>query len=119
MVFDYTNYTLAASVKVLAVDNDVDEGANHTDWLTVNVTSADSWDACDEARRTDCGQAVAYNGFAVGVISALLDGRSPREAVRRGNLIGAKAVQVLGDMEGLPSRAQLDKLESRPEAALS
>tara|TARA_B100000700_G_scaffold151983_1_gene168704 strand:+ start:6146 stop:7132 length:987 start_codon:yes stop_codon:yes gene_type:complete len=61
----------------------------------------------------------AGDGFAVGVISALLDGRSPREAVRRGNLIGAKAVQVLGDMEGLPSRAQLDKLESRPEAALS
>jgi 2-dehydro-3-deoxygluconokinase/dehydrogluconokinase len=29
----------------------------------------------------------------------------------RGNLIGAQAVQVLGDMEGLPSRARLNELE--------
>ncbi|WP_163558954.1 sugar kinase [Halomonas sp. NO4] len=54
----------------------------------------------------------AGDGFAVGVISALLDGRSPREAVRRGNLIGAEAVQVIGDMEGLPHRARLEELEA-------
>ncbi|WP_372614494.1 carbohydrate kinase family protein, partial [Halomonas sp.] len=54
----------------------------------------------------------AGDGFAVGVISALLDGLSPREAVRRGNLIGAQAVQVIGDMEGLPDRARLEKLEA-------
>ncbi|MBB3230830.1 sugar kinase [Halomonas stenophila] len=54
----------------------------------------------------------AGDGFAVGVVSALLDGRSPREALNRGNLIGALAVQVLGDMEGLPSRARLDELEA-------
>ncbi|MDN3555735.1 sugar kinase [Halomonas maura] len=54
----------------------------------------------------------AGDGFAVGVVSALLDGRSPREALHRGNLIGALAVQVLGDMEGLPSRARLDELEA-------
>ncbi|WP_089794170.1 sugar kinase [Halomonas korlensis] len=53
----------------------------------------------------------AGDGFAVGVISALLEGRSPREAVRRGNLIGAEAVQVQGDMEGLPSRQRLAELE--------
>lgn len=53
----------------------------------------------------------AGDGFAVGVISALLDGLSPREAVRRGNLIGAEAVQVLGDMEGLPNRQRLSELE--------
>ncbi|WP_043531553.1 sugar kinase [Litchfieldella xinjiangensis] len=53
----------------------------------------------------------AGDGFAVGVISALLDGLSPREAVRRGNLIGAEAVQALGDMEGLPSRQRLSELE--------
>ena len=53
----------------------------------------------------------AGDGFAVGVVSALLDGLSPRAAVRRGNLIGAQAVQVLGDMEGLPSRARLNELE--------
>ncbi|MEO8278654.1 MAG: sugar kinase [Ideonella sp.] len=50
----------------------------------------------------------AGDGFAVGVISALLEGRSVRDAVRRGAWIGARAVQVLGDTEGLPDRAQLD-----------
>ncbi|MBC7470263.1 MAG: sugar kinase [Ramlibacter sp.] len=50
----------------------------------------------------------AGDGFAVGVVSALLEGRSVAEAVRRGAWIGARAVQVLGDTEGLPSRAQLE-----------
>jgi len=54
----------------------------------------------------------AGDAFAVGVISALLDGRSAREAVRRGNLIGSLAVQVVGDMEGLPSRERLAALET-------
>ncbi|SEK71517.1 sugar kinase [Halomonas daqiaonensis] len=58
----------------------------------------------------------AGDGFAVGVVSALLDGRSPREAVRRGNLIGALAVQVVGDMEGLPSRDRLTALEAELSA---
>lgn len=49
----------------------------------------------------------AGDGFAVGVISALLEGRSVPDAVRRGAWIGARAVQVLGDTEGLPTRAQL------------
>ncbi|MES1163049.1 MAG: sugar kinase [Rhizobacter sp.] len=51
----------------------------------------------------------AGDGFAAGVISALLEGRSVPEAVRRGAWIGARAVQVLGDTEGLPTRAQLDE----------
>ncbi|PMR69149.1 sugar kinase [Halomonas heilongjiangensis] len=54
----------------------------------------------------------AGDGFAVGVVSALIDGRSPREALKRGNLIGSLAVQVVGDMEGLPERARLNELES-------
>ena len=49
----------------------------------------------------------AGDGFAVGVISALLEGRVVAEAVKRGAWIGARAVQVLGDTEGLPSRQQL------------
>jgi sugar/nucleoside kinase (ribokinase family) len=49
----------------------------------------------------------AGDGFAVGVISALLEGRSVPDAVRRGAWIGARAVQVLGDSEGLPTRAEL------------
>lgn len=50
----------------------------------------------------------AGDGFAVGVISALLGGRTVAEAVRRGAWIGARAVQVLGDTEGLPHRADLE-----------
>ncbi|HJS04307.1 MAG TPA: sugar kinase [Variovorax sp.] len=51
----------------------------------------------------------AGDGFAVGVISALLEGRTVPDAVRRAAWIGARAVQVLGDTEGLPTRAQLDE----------
>jgi len=50
----------------------------------------------------------AGDGFAVGVISALLEGRGVADAVARGNWIGARAVQVLGDTEALPTRAELD-----------
>lgn len=50
----------------------------------------------------------AGDGFAVGVISALLDGQPLRRAVERGAWIGARAVQVLGDTEGLPSRQELE-----------
>ena len=51
----------------------------------------------------------AGDGFAAGVVSALLEGKSVPEAVRRGAWIGARAVQVLGDTEGLPTRAQLEE----------
>jgi 2-dehydro-3-deoxygluconokinase len=49
----------------------------------------------------------AGDGFAVGVISALLEGQGVSDAVRRAAWIGARAVQVPGDTEGLPSREQL------------
>ncbi|SEB17763.1 sugar kinase [Variovorax sp. YR216] len=51
----------------------------------------------------------AGDGFAAGVVSALLEGKSVQDAVRRGAWIGARAVQVLGDTEGLPTRAQLEE----------
>ena len=51
----------------------------------------------------------AGDGFAAGVVSALLEGLDVVAAVRRGAWIGARAVQVLGDTEGLPFRAQLQK----------
>ncbi|WP_349745160.1 sugar kinase [Roseateles cavernae] len=50
----------------------------------------------------------AGDGFAAGVISALLAGRSVPEAVKRGCWIGARAVQVLGDTEGLPTQTELE-----------
>ncbi len=49
----------------------------------------------------------AGDGFAVGVISALLENLGFVEAVQRGNWIGSRAVQSRGDMEGLPTRAEL------------
>jgi len=54
----------------------------------------------------------AGDGFAVGVVSALLEGKSIEQAVARGNRIGALAIQVIGDSEGLPLRAELDRLEA-------
>ncbi|BFM50679.1 sugar kinase [Marinomonas sp. THO17] len=53
----------------------------------------------------------AGDSFAVGVISALLDGLDMTQAARRGNLLGSLTVQVRGDSEGLPTRNQLNRLE--------
>lgn len=49
----------------------------------------------------------AGDGFAVGVISGLLDGLPIEAAAARGNAIGARVVQFRGDCEGLPTRQQL------------
>lgn len=49
----------------------------------------------------------AGDGFAVGVVSALLEGLPLAQAVMRGNRIGARAIQFTGDSEGLPTRAEL------------
>ncbi|MDU5678121.1 MAG: PfkB family carbohydrate kinase, partial [Pseudomonas aeruginosa] len=58
----------------------------------------------------------AGDGFAVGVVSALLEGLPLPDAVARGNWIGSRAVQVRGDMEGLPKRSQLLDRERRKSA---
>ncbi|MFJ4156359.1 sugar kinase [Pseudomonas sp. NPDC089752] len=50
----------------------------------------------------------AGDAFAVGVVSALLEGRPLAEAVARGNWCGSRAVQSRGDMEGLPLRSELE-----------
>lgn len=49
----------------------------------------------------------AGDAFAVGLISGLLDGLRTPDAVRRACWCGARQVQVLGDSEGLPTRADL------------
>ncbi|WEG10786.1 sugar kinase [Pullulanibacillus sp. KACC 23026] len=51
----------------------------------------------------------AGDGFAVGVISGLLEDLPLREAVIRGNAIGAIAVQASGDHEGYPNKVQLNE----------
>jgi 2-dehydro-3-deoxygluconokinase len=51
----------------------------------------------------------AGDGFAVGLISGILDGLTIPMAVSRGNAIGALAVMSPGDMDGLPTRGKLSK----------
>lgn len=51
----------------------------------------------------------AGDGFAVGVLSALLEGFGLEQAAIRGNAIGARVVQFAGDSEGLPTPAQLQQ----------
>lgn len=45
----------------------------------------------------------AGDGFAVGVITGLLEGLSNEEAAKRGNAIGSLAVQAPGDNDGYPT----------------
>lgn len=64
------------------------------------------------------------DGFAAGVLSALREGLSLREAVRRGNAIGTIQIQHEGDNEGLPTREALEEfmthtpLKTAEEASL-
>jgi len=58
----------------------------------------------------------AGDAFAVGVLSALLEGRELPEAVARGNWCGSRAVQSRGDMEGLPLRHELETHDLRISA---
>ena len=50
----------------------------------------------------------AGDGFAAGVISALAEGLTLREAARRGNAMGAIQISHKSDNEGLPTRPQLE-----------
>lgn len=51
----------------------------------------------------------AGDGFAVGIITGLMENLPLKEAVRRGNAIGAIQVMSRGDNEGLPSTDELTK----------
>ena len=52
----------------------------------------------------------AGDGFAAGVISGILRGDSISESVRRGNAVGSIVVGVNGDVEGLPSKEEVDQM---------
>jgi len=60
----------------------------------------------------------AGDGFAVGYISAMLDGLAPEEAARRGAAIGAIVVTSPGDSDGLPTAEQLDQFMQKREAKI-
>lgn len=50
----------------------------------------------------------AGDGFAVGILSAWLEGMQMPEMVDRGNAIGSIQVSVASDNEGLPTKEELD-----------
>lgn len=50
----------------------------------------------------------AGDGFAVGVLSGLLENLPLQDAVRRGNAVGAIQVMSIGDNDGLPTRTELN-----------
>jgi 2-dehydro-3-deoxygluconokinase len=77
------------------------EGAYHA--------SADARDTAPGVRVERVVDTVgAGDGFAVGVISALLEGLPLADAAARGNAIGARVVQFPGDCDGLPTRHELN-----------
>lgn len=51
----------------------------------------------------------AGDGFAAGLVTALIEGKSLEEAVIRANAIGALAVQSPGDNDGYPTSEELEK----------
>lgn len=55
----------------------------------------------------------AGDGFAVGVLSGILEGLDLADSVKRGNAIGAIQVMNIGDNEGLPTRGALEAFQSR------
>ncbi len=58
----------------------------------------------------------AGDGFAAGLISAHLHGFGPKDALRRAVTVGALATTSDGDMDGLPTRNQLDRFLAAPSA---
>ncbi|WP_125566516.1 sugar kinase [Companilactobacillus insicii] len=55
----------------------------------------------------------AGDGFALGVITALLDGKDMKSAVLRGNAVGALQVQTLGDNDGYPDKNGLKEFYAK------
>lgn len=56
-----------------------------------------------------CG---ARDGFAAGFVSGLLDGLSTEDSVSRGCAVGAIATMYRGDVEGLPTKKEINKFTS-------
>jgi 2-dehydro-3-deoxygluconokinase len=59
----------------------------------------------------------AGDGFAAGFLSGQLRGMSVADSLRLGNLVGASATTVSGDVEGLPLRDEVQALESTRDVA--
>ncbi|SDJ26570.1 sugar kinase [Natribacillus halophilus] len=61
----------------------------------------------------------AGDGFAAGVVSGWLEGASFEEAVRLGSAVGALVVSSPGDIEGLPTRAEVEAFTGKTTTDVS
>ena len=59
----------------------------------------------------------AGDGFAAGFLSGQLRGWDVAESLRLGNIVGASAMSVSGDVEGLPTWDEVKALESNRDVA--
>ncbi len=72
------------------------------------VTFGEAWGCSSPKQRASSPRLIDLpGGWPAGLISALLEGETIEQAVTRGNRVGACAIQAIGDMDGLPTRAQL------------
>jgi len=55
----------------------------------------------------------AGDGFTAGFLSGILLKESTAHAVRRGNAVGSRVIQVNGDIEGLPTRKEVEEIISQ------
>jgi 2-dehydro-3-deoxygluconokinase len=60
----------------------------------------------------------AGDGFTSGFLSGILLNESIAESVRRGNAVGSRVIQVNGDIEGLPTRAEVNQIIQRSNMIL-
>ncbi|WP_283153497.1 sugar kinase [Guptibacillus hwajinpoensis] len=60
----------------------------------------------------------AGDGFAAGVLSGLLKGKTFQESVDLGSLIGSIVVSVFGDIEGLPTIQEIESLNATKQDVL-
>ncbi|WP_125589030.1 sugar kinase [Companilactobacillus jidongensis] len=59
----------------------------------------------------------AGDGFALGVITALLDGKDMKAAVKRGNAVGALQIQTPGDNDGYPDKKGLEEFYQKEQVS--
>ena len=59
----------------------------------------------------------AGDAFAAGYLTAHLDGLPPKDSLHRAHALAAAVVQTRGDWEGLPTRAELERILSQNREA--
>ncbi len=57
----------------------------------------------------------AGDGFAAGLLAGYVEGKTWREAVEMGNKVGGIVTQFAGDMEGLPTKEELEAVDAERE----